>query len=55
MSDTLPKALQIAPRNNFPAAADLDSDGLERWRDLYFEVEVTTAASSRRVQQRDIA
>jgi site-specific recombinase XerD len=49
-------SLQITPRNNFEAMLTAIDEGdlLDGWADAYFRYEVTTAESSRKVQQRDI-
>lgn len=54
MTNPAQELLQITPQYNLLAPSP-GWDNLEQWRDLYFEVEVTTAASSQKMQQRDIA
>lgn len=48
---------QIMPRNNFAVtiATAEDADSLDAWAKAYFDIEVTTAESSQKVQRRDLS
>jgi len=56
MMQNLKKSLQNTTENNFkPIPALEQPDSLRDWAEWYFDFEVTTAASSRKVQRRDLA
>ena len=50
------KDLQIAQRNNYTdlITPEAGSDFLNIWLELYFDIEVTTLPSSRKIQRRDL-